>query len=457
MKPTTKQICDILENTELTQWYKELKEANGNHSHEETTVKESYTEFVRTRKLILGNAEKLFDRVSYKKRQTILKHVSQICSNLNICQQNTYNIQACRNHINSIISDTVVIIATLEESHLYLKLLGIQSKNTFEKKLNEIIEAYRQTVEEVQSKKEQLIEIEGIAASIQKIYDKMVSAQEHIEKLKDGADESYTAITNSHTQAETLFQNVSKIKTDAESLLTSIQEYEEDAEKKRLGIDTFSKNIEEYKKIIQDLEDRAKAIISKETIINELIRTAEQALNLKSAEGISAAFASQYKTANNKWIALGWIAGAAICIIGAVAVTIWIAFGNLTADNHGISLITARIVAVAITVTGATFCAKQYIKQKNIAEDYAYKSVLAKSIIAFAERLKEESDENSDIVANYLKKVLDEIHQDPLRKRDMKEEPVSVITISDLIGQLLVHPEKLKELLKLLEETFGKK
>ncbi|MDR0835675.1 MAG: hypothetical protein LBN11_03720 [Tannerella sp.] len=123
--------------------------------------------------------------------------------------------------------------------------------------------------------------------------------------------------------------------------------------------------------------------------------------------------------------------------MGAILITIWIASSNIDVDNHGISLIIARIVAVAITVTGATFCAKQYVKQKNIAEDYAYKAVLAKSIIAFADKLKEKGDENSDIVADYLKKVLNEIHQDPLRQRNIKDESVPVITTSDMFSQLL--------------------
>jgi predicted nucleic acid-binding Zn-ribbon protein len=137
---------------------------------------------------------------------------------------------------------------------------------------------------------------------------------------------------------EIAYQIVTKIKENVEVLLTSIKEYEEDAEAKRLGIDTFSKNIEEHKKNIEKLENRAKAIIEKESTINELIQSAEEALNLKSAEGISAAFATQYNTANSRFVLGGWIFGAAVCILGAILITIWIASGKIDVDSHGISV-----------------------------------------------------------------------------------------------------------------------
>jgi hypothetical protein len=38
MKPTTKQIYDILKTPELMKQYVMLKEANGSHTREETTV-----------------------------------------------------------------------------------------------------------------------------------------------------------------------------------------------------------------------------------------------------------------------------------------------------------------------------------------------------------------------------------------------------------------------------------
>jgi hypothetical protein len=47
---------------------------------------------------------------------------------------------------------------------------------------------------------------------------------------------------------------------------------------------------------------------------------------------------------------------------------------------------------MSLCVLSATFCATQYNKQKNLIEDYAYKTVLSKSFIAFAEELKKHDE-----------------------------------------------------------------
>jgi len=68
MKNTTRQICEVLEKPELLEWYEQLKNTNGSHIHEETTIEESYAEFVRLLKLIRGTAKSgLFDKIAMGK------------------------------------------------------------------------------------------------------------------------------------------------------------------------------------------------------------------------------------------------------------------------------------------------------------------------------------------------------------------------------------------------------
>ena len=54
--------------------------------------------------------------------------------------------------------------------------------------------------------------------------------------------------------------------------------------------------------------------------------------------------------------------------------------------DNGIKVDT-RTGIKAYTIAGAIFCANQYIRQKNVIEDYTYKMVLAKSIVGFSEQL----------------------------------------------------------------------
>ena len=77
---------------------------------------------------------------------------------------------------------------------------------------------------------------------------------------------------------------------------------------------------------------------------------------------------------------------------------------------------------IPLTLLAAMFCSNQYVKQKNIIEDYAYKTVLAKSIIAFSEELRVKEPEK---YAEYLSTVLKEIHKDPLRKRGKDKDDIT--------------------------------
>ena len=95
---------------------------------------------------------------------------------------------------------------------------------------------------------------------------------------------------------------------------------------------------------------------------------------------------------------------------------------------------------IPLTLTGAMFCARQYVKQKNLIEDYAYKTVLTKSIVAFSEEFKGKAQ-----YSQYIETVLREIHQDPLRQRGKdKEKDKDEVDLKGVIGLL----EKTIELAK---------
>ncbi len=95
----------------------------------------------------------------------------------------------------------------------------------------------------------------------------------------------------------------------------------------------------------------------------------------------------------------------------------------------------ARISLVLLPLTGAWFCAGQYAKLKNLAEDYAYKTMLVQSIIGFSEQLKN-SDDSDTSYQIYIKKMLDEIHQHPLKNHKKQEQITPYKKIAELVKNL---------------------
>lgn len=111
-----------------------------------------------------------------------------------------------------------------------------------------------------------------------------------------------------------------------------------------------------------------------------------------------------------------WIVGAVVFIVIAISLGVWITFDKID-DTH---LVLGRVAIIPLPILAAIFCSNQYVKQKNLIEDYAYKTVLAKSIVGFSEQLKKDASEDKGEYIHYIKVALEEIHKDPLRKRNTK-------------------------------------
>ena len=438
MKSTTQNIFNALTNGVMVENFKLLKESNPTFIYQETSLNEASDVFEKITELILSTAEnKLFDTISFPKRNQIWSAINTINQQLNQAKQWQFNPTNAnvKNITNSIIQQTNNLIDFIETSNLFSKRIGLENYNEEAKKLSDIKKEYNKVLKEINAVKE-------LKRSIEELNSLSNDLKGQIETYKVNSEGDSGRVSELKVKSNQIYEDIIKISE-------LIKSNESDVEAKKLGINTFFQNIDEYKTSINELTEKAKEIISKKDTIDNLIKSAEQALMLKSSEGISAAFSAQYETAKNGGVLKIWklrinlwILFSAIFLLIAVGLTVWIAFGNYSniAEGSGknanmLSLIVARVIAVAISITGATFCAKQYIKRQNIAEDYAYKAVLSKSIIAFTDEIK---NKDAERVPEYLIKVLDEIHKDPLRVRENSKSEESVaITPSEIVNKVI--------------------
>ena len=287
--------------------------------------------------------------------------------------------------------------------------LQLQQELVEVKKLKNEIEKNNSEIEErIESSTNKLTEIETQLEDITKKKDDIVEQSESLddintnlasikEKANENLDEILTAMTESKSNEKLISSFANKVQERDEKLV--------ELEHKTKG---NSEKLSEYEKERVDILKKSK----------ELIESAKQALNYKTAEGISASFQTQYTSANEKSKLGWWIFGAIICLLSTIALGLWV----LESTTTSVGLIIGRISLLPLPIIGAIFCANQYTKQKNIIEDYAYKMVLSKSMVGFSEQLKKNGTEDNEEYIHYIKTALEEIHKDPLRKRDKNEK-----------------------------------
>ncbi|MDX5438730.1 MAG: hypothetical protein LPK03_16135 [Pontibacter sp.] len=294
------------------------------------------------------------------------------------------------------------------ENVLKLKL-QLQAEMAEVEKIKDSIGANNSAISEsFDSSKEKLSEIEAELASITDRKDELATITETLSETKD-------EILQVKVDAENTLSEIKASMTESKSnekLITSFANKVQERDKRlsELEQNTIENNtkLEEYEKERTAILEQAKA----------LIKSAKEALNYKTAEGISASFHEHYLLAKNRWIIAGWIIGAILCLLGALGIGIWI----LKSNTMNLGLIIGRISLLPLPIIGAVFCANQYTKQKNIIEDYAYKMVLSKSIVGFSEQLKKNATGDNTEYVHYIKTALEEIHKDPLRRREVTRD-----------------------------------
>ena len=132
----------------------------------------------------------------------------------------------------------------------------------------------------------------------------------------------------------------------------------------------------------------------------ELIKQAEEALELKQTEGISKAYSSRLSKLTSEKTKNRWLIGAIVFLVLTFITGFLLTGGKINLwgftvgfnDTENLAFVLGRILLTGIGISGSIFCANRYVYIKNLEEDYEYKVVLSKSILAFSNKIKELDD-----------------------------------------------------------------
>lgn len=384
----------------------------------------------------LTKSHNLFIKLSSSNdRSTILSHLTNLCS----------YIQS--RSISGIVSEIDLLktmlrpynIRTREESFINFNTAIdelMRKANILEDEINKVKDCLSSSENIYSKMQDEEKEYQELIKSLGERKDSFISDFDSFtEKVSDFRDLAANAIANEKLVEEKL----SSVKEDEKLFNKFIQKIDErEAQLNEQNEQTTSyqeKLISFSKQHSENLEE-----------VSKLIEKSKQALQYTTAAGISAAFQTQYEEARKTWNTRPWLIAAVLFLLITIGIGVWIVGGwGVSTNNsqtHLYSLI-GRLSMIPLTITASIFCANQYIKQKNIIEDYAYKAVLSKSIIAFSEELQKKDDKE---YSEYISTVLKEIHQDPLRKRNKTKDEVSLKEGNPTLDII----SKLEELIKII-------
>ena len=396
MKAITQHIQNILDESTID--YKLLQISQSHPDTElnlDTTGSDLYNGYIELKATLINCiANGYIDKLPSKSR-------SQISSSLD-------NLQAIINsHLPAIAQRYEFFAEAVLNANCYQNSLDDLDSSNIKRELLDLRRRYRKLVQDISN-------AETDKTLINNIKDEVISAQ--------------TEITNAQEISEQKIKEFTSIEDNIKNQKTRIEQFEQDVENRKKAIVAFAETIEANDAILDKMiNEKSKAIDSdlqeKQRLIEKLITSAEQALELKSAEGISAAYSSGFSNISSAKLNYLWMVGAVIFSFIALVSGFLLAGGELQGIKYqnidSIYGIVGRFAVVAVSISAAAFCANGHLRWKNLEEDYRYKSILSKSIVAFANKIKE-VDESK--VPEYLNLVLSELHQDPLRSRKPLKE-----------------------------------
>lgn len=278
-------------------------------------------------------------------------------------------------------------------------------------------------------------EIEAINIRVKEIYYEVTAAYE---KLKGDIDKT-TLLTNKLEELE-----------ERQRKLISRLNINNDAYKEKISVvDVAYEKVEDFTKKISlydNASDKFKTellkldasynilsdkfvsldqtLSEKQKKLDTILTQAESVLGKASTAALGQFFKEQYEHSKEfLWV---WPSMGFAFLSGAILICVMTVFpglidvGTSKVIIPGIdetAFIISRLVVSPLFLVGAWFCATQYVKRKNIIEDYGYKKVLSLSLLSFKAEIEKTGVQNT---TEFIRAVQSELIKSPLDSLDRK-------------------------------------
>lgn len=328
------------------------------------------------------------------------------------------------------------LIFSANEERILIEMMGLTNHLTYcSKRLRGIIDELSEGVNSDIKNYQTLQEIDDIyhkskviLNEINKEYEKLSFYRNKIEEQNQRVDElekKYRkSVANLSFDEEGIREKQSIIENayePAKKLLAGIKFLQDEFEEVKTKYETVKVLVDSISSETINLNSDLK---NKVTEVDDLILKAKNALGSATTIQLGGHFKDQYdKSRKGAWF---WALLGGIFLLGAIALCITTvffpdAFVQNIKENSGNDLemhyLLSRLLIAPLFLIGAWFCSTQYIKQKYIIEDYAYKKVLSLSLLSIKSEIEKTGEANT---TEFIRAVQSEIIKSPLDSLDRK-------------------------------------
>lgn len=324
---------------------------------------------------------------------------------------------------------TNVLRQASEEDFIKEALKNREYVLTFSRLARDILEEVSLKSRENNERHEKLISIDETYARVKIVSDEILKEYEKLSfftsKIKEQQsriselEQHYRKSIKMLTYDEESFKNK---QADIERGYTLSTSFLENASEVDLKLTNLTNSTSDFEGVLSKIETRSLEVNnifeSKLADASKLLEKAKDALGSATTVSLGGHFKDQYD--KSKKGAIIWVITGGLFLIGAiiqclVAVTSTGAINDQGAND--VHYLISRLLIAPLFLVGAWFCANQYVKQKNIIEDYAYKKVLSLSLLSIKSEIEKTGEHNT---TEFIRAVQNEIMKSPLDSLDRK-------------------------------------
>jgi len=439
MKPTSQAIQNWINNKSYSTQIETMFTNSVSFSAHETStqeIKEQFDFIIEQLTFFIEKGE--LDNLTFHRRNGIISMLNNIAGQLNQLQRYNFNLVSIPNVGITIFS---YILSLRDQVDTVLFLINGKGASDYLGESKELIKIKKRYLKLVN-------DIENVESEKDKILKSNNELQTKLSELKTAISSLQTessVITNLNKQIQNLYSQITTNAADIESKKVTITSLHKSAKELEQIFENANSQVKKYEESsstelnnfikektdfielkINNYNNKTNEIVTKNESLQEKINTLLEGAN---AGELYKAFNTRKKEIEETLNY--WFIGIVIINIFLVLFTLLIINGSTTIGLNALNpekMDSAFYLKLFISIPLLFldwFIIRQYNQRKDLAEKYAFKSVLSLSLLAYNEMMVDHKD--NQISLEFISSTVEKIYQSPFDSKDLTKKELEVL------------------------------